>query len=628
MIEKELPEEQEEEEEEEDQESISLSKRFNRRQLIINFIFSYAPQLSSLLILAGYLAGFILPTDLLSRSTYLSENAILPGQVNTYWSWAQVHKADRYADLLDEWRDLPSEQRASHIAALFQGFGLRSQTQSYTFSSLGSQVHSISNGTNVHAILHAPRVDGSEALVLMASWLTRRPGSDIHGGDINLRGVASVLALAEYLISFNLWSKDIIFLIADEYLEGTHAWLKAYHGLSQPNLKMQPLDLKTGSIWAALNIDFPFHSFSHIGIDYEGINGQLPNLDLINTVSHIVRWTGSCPVTMHHEPLEPSYPSYLPDHPEVQKYIQAGRTIVKQMSHGLVGSPSGPEGLFSTYRIDAIALFAHPADGPHGFHTIGNIVESSLRSLNNLLERLHQSFFLYLLQSEARFLSVAMYLIVPLLIGVGLTIRGLAKWGATVKDWNSLSPSEGHQNQNSKSFEKRPVTDQRGNEKGAEILWSLRVAGITHLVGAMIYLGLIRSIEPTHAKESVQLYVSILIFAILPLAIIKLLPPRRVSSVAIFEPIQLMLSGCFISVISVLNFPLGTGIGFALSIHPLVLLFSLLALALFGHLDISKLVHLFRNDQVLDAWFLPFVAILFLPLFVQSLLVRLLKAFY
>jgi hypothetical protein len=43
MMEKELPEEQQPEEE--DQESINLSKRFNRRQLIINFVFSYAPQL-------------------------------------------------------------------------------------------------------------------------------------------------------------------------------------------------------------------------------------------------------------------------------------------------------------------------------------------------------------------------------------------------------------------------------------------------------------------------------------------------------------------------------------------------------------------------------------------------------
>ncbi|WAQ89314.1 hypothetical protein PtA15_11A1 [Puccinia triticina] len=579
------------------QAAISLTNRFKRRQRVITFLFACAPQLSSLLVLAGYIAGLILPTDLLARSTYLSENAILPGQVNTYWNWDQVHKADRYADLVDQWRDLPSEQRAAQIDHLFRSFGLRSEAQSYTFSFLGSNPHSISNGTNVHAILHAPRTDGSEALVLMASWLTRRPGSDIRGGDINVRGVASVLALAEYLISFNLWSKDIIFLIADEYLEGTHAWLKAYHGLSQPNLKMKPLGLRTGSIWAALNIDFPFHSFSHIAIDYEGINGQLPNLDLINTVAHIVRWTGSSPVTIHDEPLEPSYPSYVPDHPEVLKYLQAGQTIIKQMSHGIVGSPSGPEGLFSTYRIDAIALFAHPADGPHGFHTLGNIVESSLRSLNNLLERLHQSFFLYLLQSEARFLSVAMYLIVPLLIGVGLTIRGLAKWGTSLQESDSPSSAEKRQNPNSKTIEKHTITGKSRNEKGAEILWSLRVIGTIHLVGAMVYWGLIKSIEPTHPKESIQLYASILIFATLPLAIIKLLPPPRISSVAIFEPIQLMLSGCCISVVSVLNFPLGTAIGCVLSIHPIGLLLILITLATLGKFDISNLSHLLRNDQ-------------------------------
>jgi len=466
----------------------------------------------------------------------------------------------------------------------------------------------------------------------MASWLTRRPGSDIRQGDINVRGVATLLALAEYLITFNLWSKDIIFLIADQHLEGTHAWLKAYHGLSQSNLKMQPLHLKTGSIWAALNIDFPFHSFSHIGIDYEGINGQLPNLDLINTVANIIRWTGSCPVTIHDEPLEPSYPSYLPDHPQVHSYIQAGRSIVKQMAHGLMGSPSGPEGLFSTYRIDAIGLFAHPADGPHGFHTLGTILESSLRSLNNLLERLHQSFFLYLLQSEASFLSVAMYLIVPLLIGVGMTIKGLAKWATASNDWHSSpSPSshseesKDHQDLQSKSIPIRPLGANFENEKGAQVLWSLRVIGITHLVGAMVYWGLIRSIEPRKAQESVQLYISMLIFAVLPMVVIKLEPPTRMSSLAIFEPIQVMLSGCCISVISVLNFPLGTGIAFALSMHPLGLALLLLSLGWYHH---SSLLSLFIYDQILDAWILPFFFIIFLPLFVQSLLVRLLKTFF
>ncbi|PLW07375.1 hypothetical protein PCANC_26155 [Puccinia coronata f. sp. avenae] len=601
--------------------------KFTRRQLLIDTLLKNAAllrQCSAVLILVGYLAALLLPTGLLSRGTYISENALLPGQVNTYWSWAQVNKADHYADLIDEWRHLSSHLRASKIHRLLASFGLRSQTQSYAFhSSPGS---TISNGTNVHAILHAPRSDGSESLLLMASWLSRRPASDIRGGDVNVRGVASVLALAEYLISFNLWSKDIIFLIADQHLEGTHAWLKAYHGLSQTNLQMQPVDLKTGSIWAALNIDFPFHSFSHIAIDYEGINGQLPNLDLINTVAHIVRWTGSCPITIHDEPLEPSYPGYLPDHPQVQSYMQAGRTILKQMAHGIMGSPSGPEGLFGTYRIDAIALFAHPADGPHGFHTMGNIVESSLRSLNNLLERLHQSFFLYLLQSEARFLSVAMYLIVPLLIGVGLTIRGLAKWSLASKDWDSASfPGDKAQDPKVKTSGKRPA-HLFEQEKGAEILWSLRVIALTHLVGAMVYWGLIRSIEPRKAHESLRLYASVLIFAALPLAIVKLEPPREKSSCAIMEPIQLMLAGCCVSVIAVLNFPLGTGLAVALSIHPLGLLAA--AAALFAALGSPSLASLFINDQILDAWILPFLLLFFLPLLTQSFLVRLLKHFF
>ncbi|POW14716.1 hypothetical protein PSTT_02701 [Puccinia striiformis] len=540
-------------------------KRFNRRKLLTSFITSHATQLSSLLILAAYLAGFILPTDLLSRSTYLSENAILPGQVNTYWSWDHVHKADRYADLVDQWRGFDSVQRATQIKRLLQSFGLRSQTQSYAFSSIGTDSQIISNGTNVHAILHAPRTDGSEALVLMASWQTRKPGSDIRGANINVRGVASVLALAEYLITFNLWSKDIIFLIADGYLDGTHAWLKAYHGLSQSNLKMEALELKTGSIWAALNIDFPFHSFSHIGIDYEGINGQLPNLDLINTVAHIVRWTGSCPVTMHSEPLEPSYPSYLPDHPEAHHLDQKA---------------------YSAPTESTISLFAYPADGPHGFHTIGTIIESSLRSLNNLLERLHQSFFLYLLQSESKFLSVAMYLIVPLLIGIGLTIKGLAKWGIANQEWEKLSSLQINQKSllSPEKFGLGTPNIQFENQKGDEIIWSLSVIGFTHLVGALVYTSLIRYIDPNQARNSVQIYLSLLILTSLPLLILKFNPPRKMKTVMIFEPIQLMLSG-----------------------------------------DLSGVLY---NHIVHEAWFLPVFVTLIAPLLVHSVIVRLLKTFY
>ena len=51
-----------------------------------------------------------------------------------------------------------------------------------------------------------------------------------------------------------------------------------------------------------------------------------------------------------------------------------------------------------------------------------------MRAMNNLIERLHASFFLYLLPEPFQFLSVASYLSAPLLIGASLTLDGLRIW--------------------------------------------------------------------------------------------------------------------------------------------------------------------------------------------------------
>jgi hypothetical protein len=51
-----------------------------------------------------------------------------------------------------------------------------------------------------------------------------------------------------------------------------------------------------------------------------------------------------------------------------------------------------------------------------------------LRAFNNLTERLHASFFLYLLPEPFQFLSVATYLSAPILIAAALTIAGLRLW--------------------------------------------------------------------------------------------------------------------------------------------------------------------------------------------------------
>lgn len=45
----------------------------------------------------------------------------------------------------------------------------------------------------------------------------------------------------------------------------------------------EDLKVRSGSIQAALNLEIPTDRFRYINLKLEGVNGILPNLDLINT---------------------------------------------------------------------------------------------------------------------------------------------------------------------------------------------------------------------------------------------------------------------------------------------------------------------------------------------------------
>ena len=53
-------------------------------------------------------------------------------------------------------------------------------------------------------------------------------------------------------------------------------------------------------------------------------------------------------------------------------------------------------------------------------------IESTFRSLNNLLERFHASAFLYLMTSVTSFITVGNYLAAPILLSASMTILGLS----------------------------------------------------------------------------------------------------------------------------------------------------------------------------------------------------------
>jgi GPI-anchor transamidase subunit GAA1 len=89
-------------------------------------------------------------------------------------------------------------------------------------------------------------------------------------------------------LGWSLWSKDIIFLIAPNVDSGPQAWITAYHSTHDPKT-VASLPLKSGALQGAVCIDLPLdHRFERISISYDGINGQLPNLDLVNTAVNVV----------------------------------------------------------------------------------------------------------------------------------------------------------------------------------------------------------------------------------------------------------------------------------------------------------------------------------------------------
>lgn len=282
--------------------------------------------------------------------------------------------------------------------------GLKVARQSYEYQSAGETY----KGENIYAILHAPRGDATEAIVLVGAWRNIE-------GKLNRSGVALVLTLARYFKRWSLWSKDIIFLVTADSKAGPQAWVDAYHD-THKSPAIASLPLKSGALQGAVVIDYPFdHRFESIHIVYDGINGQLPNLDLLNTVVSIASGQMGIGVSLqqmwHH----------------TDNYKDRLKTMLRGMMNQGLGHASGPHSSFIPYHVDAITLQPF-GEGWQDEMAMGRVIESTFRSLNNLLEHLHQSFFFYLLMQANRFVSIGTYLPSAMLVAINFTIMAIFLW--------------------------------------------------------------------------------------------------------------------------------------------------------------------------------------------------------
>ena len=197
-------------------------------------------------------------------------------------------------------------------------------------------------------------------------------------------------------------------------MSGPQAWIDAYHDTQGPNV--DSLSLKSGALQGAVAIDFPLdHRFSSLHVSYEGTNGQLPNLDLINTAVSIA--SGQMGISTSVQRMRDHHDSYR----------ERLETMLSGMANQATGHATGPHSVFMSYHVDAITLTAY-GDGWQDEMAFGRTVESVFRSLNNLLEHLHQSFFFYLLMQTNRFVSIGTYLPSAMLLAANFTIMAIALW--------------------------------------------------------------------------------------------------------------------------------------------------------------------------------------------------------
>ncbi|KAI0670404.1 Gaa1-domain-containing protein [Trametes maxima] len=620
--------------------------KIRRQRALRERLWKGLPFIRLLLFTVGYIWLLVIPSPRFGQGTYIDENALQPGQVNTYWDWDDVHNADRILADLEQLRDrnASSDEIARYAVSQFEGYGIPARTQRYSFDTVTETI----KGTNAYAVLQSPRASGSEAIVISASWLSRTGEGD---GTLNLRGVATLLALANYLKEYSLWAKDLVFVMSDGYLDGMQAWVTTYHGEPQPNLKAESLSLQSGVIWTALNIDYPGHSFSHVGLFFDGLNGRLPNQDLLNSVSLISRYTAGIPVLVydHIDPREdhsqPSLlPSWLPDllkqNSDVQEFASRARNIYRSMNYQARGAASGVHGLFHQFRIDAITLFAVPAAGPHGFHALGRALESSLRTCNNLLERLHASFFFYLLVGPGTFMKIGSYLPSAVLIGTAMLFTGLGEWiRAGWADALSAPIDGGDDDKSEKAHAEQRREGPMWRRRPRPVLEPVGIMVLTHALGVVLFYAVSSSWFAASKISGPVLY---LLFSAIPLVVIRAVPsvpPSHASIPSVLKAFNLCFASAVVSITSVLNFSLAATLAVFLALplsfastspssspsSRLAKYTAYTALAL-GWLvlfpgEVQKAVW---NWEVLRVWFAPFVCVVYVPLVLQAGLVCLL----
>jgi len=512
----------------------------------------------------------------LNARTYFSENALLPGLVEPEFRHGQ-QTADFYRLLKDEVKRRKSSDELYNrmppwIMDKFVEIGLDTFVQNYTFR-YPHDIHRDYYGKNIYGILRAPRTAGTEAVVLSAPFR-----SEPHEEN-TLAGIALMVGLAKAFKEHTYWAKDVVFLITEDDMIGMQAWLSAYHHTYSEFIIPGELLGKSGSIQAALNLEIGSEKISHVDLRIEGLNGQLPNLDLVNTVTRLCKREAVIP-TLHKRSDYQSLQS-------LNGFLYSLKTMLLSMTQLASGSPSGNHGLFHRYSIEAVTLHGIKTKGSKnmfGFREIGRVIEGVCRSLNNLLERFHQSFFFYILPSVERYASIGVYMPPFGILALPVVIKALSLWlscrivarESSSEDVKQSTEEEkasndtgacdstGHQTEQSDST----VVEEKDFSSLSQLYKCSRYIMMSVLFGAVAYYGgnlFIAVSEQTNVSASfgltvgiIMLHVIVVAFPFLPfwMYVVGTSEHHEDSDMRILKSVALLAFGVLLGTTAVVNISL------------------------------------------------------------------------
>lgn len=365
------------------------------------------PILSFFLAIASFGWLLVLPMDGQYRNTYISENALMPGQVISYFRESEWNIVRGYRMEVTKWNFHQASEANPLLESWLEDSGLK----------IYHHQDPKTESDTMYAVMHAARGDNTESLALVVPYFT----SD---GQANIGAMSIAAALARYFTRMSIWQKNIIFVFPHDGHAVLRSWVEAYHS---------SLDDTPGSIEAAIVMEYAsaLDNFSHMELFYEGLNGQLPNLDLINTVTTIAR----------NEQIKVSIQGAAGDDLDRNTYFTRLRTLLTGILNlaisGLSETGPGCES-FSGWQIQAITIRAVGEGGPD-ITQFGRIVDSTFRAVNNLLEKFHQSFFFYLMLTPLNFVSIGTYLPSAALLAASFAISSIycLATGVSTKDYIS-----------------------------------------------------------------------------------------------------------------------------------------------------------------------------------------------